>query len=217
MDNLDQIKKFKMLIESTLVESYEDRVNKVADAVVKGSNSNPVTPDAIKGMIGTYAREFNVPDYTVSQAASNAFVKDVLVQLKGKLNWKRKSSGPDPERLELLRNAIRMVTKSLENITDGIEPIDYILDRHRKYGFVDGGYSENITNNRDFHTWMNMAAKAIIDGNEYGTDAELAKYVAPAGMQAASNKGYYSDLVSTTTDAFIEDHPDLATSLGYRQ
>lgn len=214
MSSSDEIKQYKTLLESFVVESYTDRVASVANEIIDRSKAHPFTPDDVKRLIHVIATSKHISDYSVGGNAQREFIKDVAAALKGKVSWKKSTKSVEG-RLPAMRNAVKMVNRSLEYIPDGLEPIDYILDNYRKYGFSDSGYYDKITDTTDFHLWMNIAAKAIIDGHEYASDETYMKYITPAAMKAASNSHYFSDLVDELVKSFIEDHPDLAKSLGY--
>lgn len=136
-------------------------------------------------------------------------VADVVRAMGDKVKLLSQTGVNKAEKLQKFRNAVEMVNRSLESITDGGEPIDYVLDHHNQWGF-DRGPGDN-----DFATWMNVAARAIMMNKEYATDSEVANLVSPRALQAAQRDQAYAKLVDQTTKSFADDNPQLAAKLGY--
>lgn len=207
-------RKYQTLLESLVTEGYEDRVNAVASQIEKQSAIYSYTAKDLPAEILRIAKNNQVPDVSASGNAAKEFVKDVINALKGKIKLKKSSVSPENlnTRIKLLQNAIKMVNRSLENITDGVEPIDHLIDQHRRYGFESEYYGHG-SQNLYYMYWANTAARLILAGKEYDT-ASYPKYLNPSAMKAAEDKGFYSKLISKTADSFIDDNPELAQRLG---
>ena len=199
------IKNYQNIVNSAyqqpLVEAYEDRVRDLAQQAIQRWHG-PVNKEHLKSWI---QNNINWPLGSVSPATA---ALDVLKAIGKQISF----TGDSSHKIQLLRNAIAMVNRSLENIPDGLEPIDYCMFNYHKHGFTDGSWDQD---GDDWHVWVNVAARVMELGKEYAQDAELARYVSPSAIRAAHGKGYYGKYVSKVTQSFVDDNPELARSLGY--
>lgn len=109
------MKRFKQLVENAhmISEAYEDKVNKVADAIIQNLRYVGVDKDDLLNGIDRYSREFDISDYRVSPQAKKDFIKDVLAKLKGKIAIKRGPRGPQAK--TIAKQAIAHVANILSN------------------------------------------------------------------------------------------------------
>lgn len=111
----DDIKKFKQLVENAhmISEAYEDKVNKVADAIIQNLQHVGTDKDELLRGIDRFSKEFDISDYRISPQAKKDFIKDVLAALKGKISIKRGARGPQAK--TIAKQAIAHVANILSN------------------------------------------------------------------------------------------------------
>lgn len=151
MSDLDEIKKYKMLVESAIVESYEDRVAKVVkDVITRFSTGHADSKEQLLSYINNALEWMNIPDaraVTVDGKPSNAkkeFIKDVLAGLKGKIKIKKKEAPEKESVKDKIEKLARIIQKYTSDTFPDGDPIDSIRPAAIKAGFDDESFSKYL-------------------------------------------------------------------------
>lgn len=149
-----------------LTEAYSDRVKAVADAVIARTEDISVTKEDILLAIASEAARQNSAEYklkdTPRSTAWRDFVKDVLVQLKGKISYSR--PGIAASAADRRKKKDQLLTKISNIIDDSIgysfpdgDPIDYIMPRVERLGIE----------TYDIYDWLDQAAKKHLGAKSF--------------------------------------------------
>lgn len=180
MSDLNEIKKYKMLVESAIVESYEDRVLKVVNEILNLFRSGTIdSKEELLGAINAALEYMDIPDAKSvpsigkKSTAKKDFIKDVLAGLKGKIRIGKPRSEKEP-------------------VKDKIEKLAQIIQRYTADSFPDGDPMDSI---------RPAAIKAGLN------DEFLSKYLDKAAKTLGS-KTYY-DYLADFWDQIKADNPDF--------
>lgn len=171
--------------KTDLTESYQDRVQQVADAVEQRSKATPFTKEELLRAIESEAIYARVGEHKLKNnprsSAWKDFVKDVLAALKGKIKFGR--PGVAATAAEKRAKQEQLLYKISDLINDAVgysfpdgDPIDYIMPRIKKLGI----------DPYDAMPYLDKAAKKHL-----------------------GSKTYY-DYLADFWDQFMVDNPDLA-------